>query len=642
MADLATQTLRVLRFALELEAFTMPQLVSCSGVSYETVKRVLRAEEGRLVGRTGDKASRGVGRPADVWTVIAVAAIEARLEAAQEVLSAAEKQAAVAEPATAGDSYLAHAEDQLAFALRAGDPDDAAAFAAKAIGALEDANIEPAPMEPALGSLRAIRNVPKRQARASIIDAMSKYILSNEAKGLDGPMWRRAFRALATAELPHQVALHRRFMVDLVRLADERLSAHQTATLPQADLVDMLMRAVSRDESSETLISSLREESQLSREAVRAALARLVSEVAKGIRVLEPAVTMNLLSIVQAAFPRGSEMSDEALEELVQGLCWLSVDTGARTAARARETLLAIHQPQKPSFWRRLADDAGPTSYGTVFAALSHVSFEDAFAYTRELLDRQAPLSEVRDMLQLGLPELDRSDRGAAQEHFAEFLASVSQEARDQLVAVPTLAELDWPIPRFERPLVRQLFVMLTRWLALVRGDHPDGRVVVQRETLGREIERLALEIFDLLDYDERRRLIYLLTMEIYAPAAAAVFVPVLLDLGLEAELARSVMESTTEDDEAWAAVGEWYLAVCPRKKLTPKQLEVLLNALRAALDQHASSFLLGLSRARPQLHELTENPAIDTMVRVGLELDSYGAVAGQLAAAAAGHAEVA
>ncbi|HEY6780584.1 MAG TPA: hypothetical protein VI111_06485, partial [Thermoleophilaceae bacterium] len=65
MAEIPTLTLRVLQVALDLRVFTMPQLASDAGVSYETVKRVLRAEEqGRTVERTGETAARRVGRPA--------------------------------------------------------------------------------------------------------------------------------------------------------------------------------------------------------------------------------------------------------------------------------------------------------------------------------------------------------------------------------------------------------------------------------------------------------------------------------------------------------------------------------------------------------------------------------------------------
>jgi hypothetical protein len=653
MADLPTQTLRVLRFALELEAFTMPQLASEAGVGYETVKRVLRAEEGHTVRRTGDKTVQAIGRPAEVWALIDAAPIEARVAAAQEALSALEADTFVASEdreIAPADLYLAHAEDELVFALRADDPDDAAVFAAQALATLDEAGIMPPESGDPLSTSATLVdkwNLSTREARARIVKSVAEYVRSNEAQGLAGPLWRQAFRALASVELADQAALQRRFLVDLVRLADEH--THRIEALPHPELVDLLVRSVSGADgapSCEELVSSLQSESQLSREAVRAALGQVVAEVAGGDRAIDRVATTNLLFLAQAAFPHGSETSEEVLQALVEGLCTLAVDADEQLAARAQDTLLAIHQPRQVSFWRRLAEASQLAPHRVAFVGLSHISVEEAFAYLRDALAGSASLEEVREALREGLPKVDRESRTAAQECFAEFLASISAEGRSQLVAVPALAGLDWPPPPFERPLVRHFFAMLTRWRAFVHGKHTDSRVLAQRDALGRELERLGVEVFPLLEDGEQRRLSYVLASEIHEPAAAAVCVTVLLELGLEADLARSLIEATAADDEAWASVTAWYLDVAPLDRLSSRQRSSLLNALRAALDRQESTFLIGLAgraaESQEELRELTENPEIDSMLRFELEVEmtgSYGTAGQELVEVAAAFA---
>ncbi|HEY6780506.1 MAG TPA: hypothetical protein VI111_06085, partial [Thermoleophilaceae bacterium] len=591
--------------------------------------------------------------PAALWTVVDSTSIKERLRAARETLNGLDRS-------TAGgaiqrleiadvDLRLAQAEDELVVALRADNPEDAAAFAAQALATLEEAEIAPMPRSsPAtlVGSTER-RNLPTREARARAVATVAEYVKSNEVEGIAGPYWRAAFVALSSVELSDQPAFHRQLLIDLVRLADARASKHHIHMLTHVELVNVLTRTVADGDgipSFEELVSSLQSGSQAGREAARAALAQVVDDTARDGRGIDPATAENLLLLVQVAFPRGSEVAERVLEALVGGLCGLATHQDGQIAARAQETLVAIHQPRDAAFWRRLAETPHLASRRIAFVGLSHVSVEEAFSYLREMIvTGSASLEEICDALREGLPAIDREDRASAQESFAEFLASVSAEERNQLVAVPAIVGLDWPAPPFERSLVRHFFAVLTRWRAFTHSKHDDSRAIALRDALGREVERRADEVLPLLEDEERRRLNYALTTEIHQPAAAAVCVPMLLTLGLETDLARSLVEATTADDEAWARAITWYFDVCPRDKLGDEQRSALLNALRAALEPQESTFLIGLAgRAaevpREELRELIDNPKIDPHLRLELEMTmtkSYGTVTQELVAAA-------
>src|SRR4051812_40109801 len=88
MADTSTQTLSVLRTALKLRAFTMPELTTASGASYETVKRVVRHGQEGMFERTEETVRGAMGRPAALWRVGDAEAIERRLKQASAALEA--------------------------------------------------------------------------------------------------------------------------------------------------------------------------------------------------------------------------------------------------------------------------------------------------------------------------------------------------------------------------------------------------------------------------------------------------------------------------------------------------------------------------------------------------------------------------
>jgi len=237
------ESLRVLRIALELEEFTKPELAALSGVSYETVKKVLGQERGRTLDKTGDTVKPPTGRPSEVWRVINRDGILHRLgrsrDGAKEIVDLIDNPLRILDPT---ESALANAEDLIIFALNAGEPGDLDDFARRAHGEVTQM------FEPRLFDLPTDgdfdppfaekRNVPLQLGRAQIVHAYSEYLLSTEAQGTNGPLWRRAFHRLASFDNPEQAALHKLLMSGLVTMAIERAQGGDQASAPTADFPD--------------------------------------------------------------------------------------------------------------------------------------------------------------------------------------------------------------------------------------------------------------------------------------------------------------------------------------------------------------------------------------------------------------------
>jgi hypothetical protein len=237
MADFAAQTLRVLRHALELERFTAPELATVSGASYETVKKVLRAERDSTIVQTGEKATSGLGRPAEIWQVSDARAIAVRLEDVREQV---QKLGAAAERRSDPDALLATAEDNVLFALDAGDDTDSRLSAAQALAALEESQVDwstvPSQEDILPGLPARTRNLSSPVGRGWVLGTLAHYLASDETTGFAGPLWRRAFAALAAVDDPTQDALHKRFLVELVRHADAKVNAPRSVPATDAAL----------------------------------------------------------------------------------------------------------------------------------------------------------------------------------------------------------------------------------------------------------------------------------------------------------------------------------------------------------------------------------------------------------------------
>lgn len=209
----------VLRLVLDVGSFTIPQLVSLTGIGHEIVARTLEAALGDGIKRTDEVTAGGLAAPARIWVVDDPRALEARLSDRGRPAA----RAAAFAPCPEAERELAAAEDAVVIALQARRPEHAAEFADQAAAALRRSGIAPTGDERL--PLGAKRNLKPVDARACSVAALSTYLRSREAEGLSGPLWRQAFSTVAAVDLPEEGAFQKRLLADLVRVADERAVA---------------------------------------------------------------------------------------------------------------------------------------------------------------------------------------------------------------------------------------------------------------------------------------------------------------------------------------------------------------------------------------------------------------------------------
>jgi len=222
----ASATLKVLRAAVRLGEFTQPELAAVSGTSYETVKKVLRAERDDRTVEQLDRTIGGArGRPRVVWRVVDRAAIEARLDASRreaediaETLSTPGEVPLMYSPL---DAALSAAEDRLVYALMAGDRRDAAGFARDALAEIEPFG-DDLKADDGGRSGRRKRNVRIPVGRAEVIRALAACLAGAEAREGQGPSWWEAYDAIHAFDHAPQAALHKVFLTGLVDLVDQR------------------------------------------------------------------------------------------------------------------------------------------------------------------------------------------------------------------------------------------------------------------------------------------------------------------------------------------------------------------------------------------------------------------------------------
>ncbi len=591
---------------------------------------------------TGQTEPRGVGRPAEIWEVVDRAPLEERLAAVGEELRVTLPNELPSDlpEVVSTDATLAVAENELVFATRARDPVDAATFARHAIAILQDTGISLNNSDAAIsppGTLVTEDNLTEREARASIVGALAEFIVSDEASGLGGPLWRHAFRRLSSGVLAQGLSVQQHFLIDLVRIADERITAHDTLRRQPRELADWI---VAHLESSATTSPDSQDDIRPTDEHTRLALACLIAEIASGARDLSADARERLHLIVRQGFAAGGAPPSTTVKMLVDGLCELALSDDGEAAGAARETLLVIRQPRSSDFWYRLRWASPDVSMPKIFEGLAHIDLAEAFSYLQTELAESDAVEDVRNVLITCLPALDYSNRTAAQDHFAEFLATVPVDLRIQFAPLPTVAGLTWQPAPFERLLVRHFLSILMRWRAYANSDSRDPRVLRQTEALARELKALAAEVLLLMSRDERRRLSQVLAVNLFDQPAASLCVPLLLELGLESDVARSVIESAPSNEEAWTEIADWYWDVCPRSELDAGRRNALIAALRAGLKQYGDIFLFALAkRALSEgelLSELTDNPDLEPRIKLELEIamtQSYGTAATDLEA---------
>jgi hypothetical protein len=602
---------RVLRKALELVSFSLPQLAMYSGASYEVVREIVEREAGETIERSDIDTADVLAPGAEVWVVTGARALEERLGE-----SAAEGAPA---PRIRVESPLAAAEDDLLFALASEHPEDAFALARDALARLEgtplaaDSRREP---EAASAPLVTKRNLKAESARAWAVRALAEYLMSDETAALMGSKWRHAFRSLAAVDLPDQAALQKRLVVELVRIADER-----AAILRGARGLPALVEILARSESIRALLQS---GGPIVREPVKAALVELMDEIRRGERSVEDDATAMLCEVAGELFREDAEPP----AALVQALRSLAYRPEEKTARSAQEALLVLVQPRDVKFWRTLARAERPAPLRLIFAALSRFDLDAAFDLLDDVIRHDDALDDVQAALVAVLGELEAYGSYLVQDAFASFLAELPPNQRSVLMQVPAQAGLTWSAFSLDRPLAQRFFSALTAWKSQLGAPAPDPQIQRQRDRAGKRLQEIASEALLVLGSGQRRRAREELRGTIGSTAGAAVAVPVLLAAGWEEDVARALAELSRYEDDASAWVARWYFEVCPQSGMTPEQLAALMVAMYQAVQRDERFLRLVARRAAEKqfdLSELFDNAGIDPWIVVRVQSDNYG-----------------
>jgi hypothetical protein len=593
----------VLAMALKLRAFSVPQLASQCGVGYELVEWTLAEEEGRTVRRTGEMTAAGLLPPTEVWVVSDPDALATRLGEAVDPPEPMHEDEDEEEDDV--EHRLASAEDCVKIGLRAGTPDDATALAYEALMYLEtDDDAEPLPEAPSEDAPLVVdRNLPAPERREWIVRTLAAYLISGEAAGIAGARWRDAFRALAAVDMPEHAALHKRLLVDLVRVADER-AARRAYGMPAAEVVALMQLALSEPAAFAGLLEPHHDD-------LRAAVAKLLDELGHRHRDAADEVTGGLCTIAARLFAPSAFAAPEVIEQAIKGLRKLAWRPEGEVAAAAQSALAAIGGPREAAFWTDLADAPRPAPPHLIFAGLSQFDMDAAFSYVRALIeaDRRAMPSLKAELVE-ALKALDRQAPHATRAAFERFLASLDRDARSFLITAPEVAELSWR-PIVDRPLNRRFFEVLEEWDTRMEGPHADPESRHELEALGKQIVELAKQRYFTFDEDEKRHTAEVLLPRIADPEGAAIGVPVLVAAGLQAEIAQELGRRRSFQDPDTTA--QWYLEV--RTRLRPGRRTALVDAIHEERGEDGM-FLVRLNAwahaagiELPELHAATFDP---------------------------------
>ena len=468
-------------------------------------------------------------------------------------------------------------------------------------------------------------NLPIAASRAWIVTEVARYLISDEMDALSGPLWRRAFAAIAAVDNLETSALHKRFLVGLVRVAIARAkSLRHTSVVGSEELVE----AIAGDGggvSLRELVQASREGSEADRDALRLAITDALRQSADGTSGLDAADIASVIQIVPAIWSPAGELSGEVDDDLVYTLHKLSRADEPEVALRAIEALASVHPPGDVAFWIGLAQDANAiVTPVALFEVLGKADPEAGFAFLRAARGQIGPIAEVGDTLASALSAITAAGGERAHFSFGEFLASLPAEERADFLAMPALAGIE-PV-LLGRPLVRRFFLAVAEWSAVSHGDQSHPAVASQVRDRGREVLELAADVRGFFGEEELGRARNVLGREAMTAASAAVSVPTILALDGETTLARCVVEQTARTDEPWNALARWYLDVCPRDSLQETERERLFNALLTELSTNLQEtpFLITLAQLAAErgedLSELTESGSLPLFLRFTLE----------------------
>lgn len=624
-------TRRVLGAAAELGEFTTAELASVSGASYEMVQELLDAEKGRSVENRRERATHFTGRRAEIWYVSDEASLRKRLAAGGEPVSASVKRSPAADPL---NDALAAVEDDLFVAFGYIDDRTARDLARRALLTVEGTGIEWRRAQvgdvPTGAAALPKRNLTSSTARACVAGSIAEYLASDEEEGLHGPLWRRAFFTVAAIYNPLQAELHKQLLVELVRIAEFRTSEGESLSNSSiAEVADHIFHQAHAPDAAHTLVDMIADESEADRQALRSGAVRIVSDLAQGERRLSRDAVRALFSFVARLFEPGSPRPATELRQVTEALCAVAMARDPEAAVAAQEALVAIGQPRQREFWLTLSDDpANHTRDDLIFRGIAQTDLSGAFEHLTERLARGESVYKIRSTLVSALAPACAGAGPEAQEHFADFLAGVTEKNdRLTLAAVPAMAGLDWPLPNLDYRLARQFFGALASWRASLHSDHRD-EMASQRALLASRLRRLAPAVIPALTSADRDLAIEGLLEEVTVPAADPLPIAVLLSVNRADVVAHQAAAACARTSTPGESAAGWYVHSRDALRLAPRERRMLLQELYKALPRpYGDAFIRDVAdnSSAEDLNTLAEYAPITEHVRAYADTIAYG-----------------
>lgn len=620
--DVATESLRVLQWMLRLTTFTMSELASASGASYETVKRVVASEDAKTLTRGGTRGSAsGRGRPHAVWVVADEGAIKARLERAR---IATDPSRSTMSPSNLVIEHLESAEDHALLALTAESLADSKSYAETSLRALARCtDFVSRPDES--GGPSWVRK------RESIVRAIARVLDPQANPGASAEPFAEALEALASFDYAPHDALHKQFLIGL--------GHHyvKTRLVPPRPQLEHLPTAIKLEEVLYQLADGGRLDLALLEEPAPVASALLEC----------PETIANLLT---PYVTNVAEWEAGDAERLIQFTTWLSRTLSSRFAyenALSVGLLKAISRLPRPDvallaqsglaqlgmatgsdFWRELIDNPKYVSplRRTAFVGLAHSDIASAFAYLDDELRGGCTREDLTSLLAETLPKLAASGGVLLQEAYADFVASRPHDERVPLQLLPEEAGLEWSSVPSEERLTSQYLSRIMRWHELGQGQgqgQAENEATKElRRSLAADIVGAAERMFPLLGSSADAVVSEWLTKGIANTDGAALGVSALLRAGRADYIAKRVLEELPDVVDVPSELATWYLTVSPRPGLEDEQRVALAKALYDSLSR-SDATVFAVEVARHSVDgavELLGNPA-------GLEPDLVSAI---------------
>lgn len=595
-----SESLRVLQWMLQLHRFTMPELSSTSGATYETVRRVVGQEEGRgTLTRAGSEPPvSGTGRPRVLWEIADSGPLRDRLSQVRDLVGMLESD--VSSPLSSTQLHLQDAEDNALRALSALSTEDAEGYAQRAIYDLDQ--IWPPSTEDDTPDPAA----EVTSDRQKLVRLLTRAILSHDSSPESAHLIE-VVDFLEEFDYPPHDAFHKQMALGIIRHSEMLRNLGSNKSPAQL-----------AGESS--TLSQLRDYLNDPKKEPSTAAEQMAKHVIRSGHI--PAVTGVLISQIRSS----EELNTEALERLIRlASCLLkhaSIPLGVAdhlhsslehlAAARpstagarvAIDALASSHRNCPVSFWQEILDVymSDPAIRLTALEGMAHKDLGSAFSFINDQVrSRRFAEDDLRQVLVDLLPKLAQEGAGIAlQELYADFVAAQpSARLRSLLAGLPHEIGLAWSSAPAEERTISRYLGEVWHWSEQMRvaPTAPGHDKAPEQIELAEDLIANTYRLFEILPARTQTVVCDLLTDRLDDPKAAYVAVKSLLSVRRVESLVTRLFQTVGRDPDRLA---EWYFASAPIDDLSEDERSDLLGALLTPLDRNARAVFTKNLCSRP------------------------------------------